>query len=456
MAKNTIIISLGTFLPRFASFITLPILTAYLSKAEYGTYDLISVLVSLLLPVTTLQMQTAAFRFLIDTNNEIRKTQIITNSYAFVCFSSFISLIIVFFLLWTYPVELRSVICLYLFSDILVSTARQIVRGMSMNIYYSISAFISTFGKVITLIIFVVYLKTGLFGSILSLLIADTISFIFLFFSAKIYKHIQLCMFDWNQIKEMLSYSWPMVPNGMSTWAMDMSDRFVVTAFLGVAVNGVYSVSNKIPSLLALAQTTFSMAWQENASIYSKDNDAEDYYSSVFDGLFNMVAGFMGLLIAITPFLFVVLIKGDYQEAYLQMPILFMAMLFSCLSSCLGGVYIAQKKTKSVGITTILAALCNLIIDFSFISIIGLYAASISTLISYIALFSFRVIDMRKFIKMNYNWRKISICLIVLAVECILCSMRNEYADFVCVLISVPLLIILNRQLITRIMRKFF
>ena len=50
LAKNTLIISIGTFLPKLASFITLPILTGYLTQVEYGTYDLITILVSLLLP----------------------------------------------------------------------------------------------------------------------------------------------------------------------------------------------------------------------------------------------------------------------------------------------------------------------------------------------------------------------------------------------------------------------
>lgn len=63
LAKNTIIIGFGTFLPKVASIITLPIVTGSLTKAEYGTYDLLLTLISLVLPLATLQIQTAAFRF---------------------------------------------------------------------------------------------------------------------------------------------------------------------------------------------------------------------------------------------------------------------------------------------------------------------------------------------------------------------------------------------------------
>ena len=70
LAKNTFIIAIGTFLPKFSSIITLPIITGGLTKAEMGTYDLISTLVSLFLPVATLQIQSAAFRFLIDVRED--------------------------------------------------------------------------------------------------------------------------------------------------------------------------------------------------------------------------------------------------------------------------------------------------------------------------------------------------------------------------------------------------
>ena len=50
LINSSIILSIGTFLPRLASFVILPILTGYLTKEEYGSYDLIVVLASLILP----------------------------------------------------------------------------------------------------------------------------------------------------------------------------------------------------------------------------------------------------------------------------------------------------------------------------------------------------------------------------------------------------------------------
>ena len=125
LAKNTFIIAIGTFLPKFASLITLPILTGCLTKEEMGTYDLLTVLVSFLLPAATLQIQTAAFRFLIDVRhdkNEIKT--IVTNIVCFIAPTSLIALIILFLVLYMQTVPVRVLICLYFLVDIAVNTAR--------------------------------------------------------------------------------------------------------------------------------------------------------------------------------------------------------------------------------------------------------------------------------------------------------------------------------------------
>ena len=53
LAKNTLIFSIGTILPKFGVFITLPILTGYLTKTEYGIFDLVFAIFSMILPSLT-------------------------------------------------------------------------------------------------------------------------------------------------------------------------------------------------------------------------------------------------------------------------------------------------------------------------------------------------------------------------------------------------------------------
>lgn len=455
LAKNTFIISFGTFLPKIITVITLPIITAYLSKNEYGQYDLIATLVSLVLPVATLQIQSAAFRFLIDCrNNESQKKTIITSMIFYVVIISLTGTFVFGIVLRNISLKLRCLICFYFLVDMFLAVLQQIVRGLSFNKVYSISTILNSICNLLGIIALVQYMGKGLYGILFSMSFAAGISILFLFFKISLWKYIDQSFFSINTLKEMLSYSWPMIPNNLSNWVLKLSDRLVISAVLGIEANAVYAVANKIPNLFVTVQSTFIYAWQENASLAVNDSDTEIYYSNIFSAIFNMLVGIMASVIALTPVMFSVLIKGDYDDAYKQMPILYMSMMFSCIASVLGGIYVAYKKTKSVGITTMLAAVCNLLIDIIFVRSIGITAGSISTLVSHLFLVIYRMIDVQKFQKISYDFRNMSKWLLILCLMCFICERNQLYLNIINVFAGIAVTCLSNKILIRNCYNK--
>lgn len=453
LAKNTFIIAIGTFLPKFSSIITLPIITGGLTKAEMGTYDLISTLVSLFLPVATLQIQSAAFRFLIDVREDEKETKrIITNIISFILPTSLIALTILYLCLGNVSLVIRWLICLYFFSDILMLSTQQIVRGLSNNKLYSASSVTISFSNMLLIVLTISVGKQGLVGVLASFTIATTIGLILLLVKGHILSRIDLSLLSRQTLLEMLSYSWPMIPNSLSNWVLSFSDRAVLTAFMGLEANAIYSVANKIPALFTTVQGTFVFAWQENASLASKDSDADTYYAEMFDSIFGILVGIMALLIAATPILFWLLIRGDYKEAYYQMPILFMGMLFSSMASFIGGIYVAHKKTRSVGVTTILAAACNLVIDLVFVHKIGIFAASISTLVSYVFLTIYRMVDVQKFQKVKFNTGRFCLLIALLVLMCAICWIDTVALNVLNIILGCIIAVVVNRKIMKSIL----
>lgn len=453
LAKNTFIIAIGTFLPKFSSIITLPIITGGLTKAEMGTYDLISTLVSLFLPVATLQIQSAAFRFLIDVREDEKETKrIITNIISFILPTSLIALTILYLCLGNVSLVIRWLICLYFFSDILMLSTQQIVRGLSNNKLYSASSVTISFSNMLLIVLTISVGKQGLVGVLASITIATTIGLILLLVKGHILSKIDLSLLSRKTLLEMLSYSWPMIPNSLSNWVLSFSDRAVLTAFMGLEANAIYSVANKIPALFTTVQGTFVFAWQENASLASKDSDADTYYAEMFDSIFGILVGIMALLIAATPILFWLLIRGDYKEAYYQMPILFMGMLFSSMASFIGGIYVAHKKTRSVGVTTILAAACNLVIDLVFVHKIGIFAASISTLVSYVFLTIYRMVDVQKFQKVKFNTGRFCLLIALLVLMCAICWIDTVALNVLNIILGCIIAVVVNRKIMKSIL----
>ena len=456
LAKNTIILAIGTVLPKIAHLITLPVVTGRLTKAEYGTYDLIATLVSLFLPIATLQVQTAAFRFLIDCKeDETGKKRVITNVVIFVILSSIFSLTLLFFALYKLDFVVRILICVYFFTDILLLTFVQVVRGLSNPKLYSVCMSVQPIVNMLLVVALVQLADGGLIGALIAMACSTTAALILVLARGKILCNIDCRLLSKNMLKELVDYSWPMIPNSLSLWMLHFSDRLVLLQFVGIEANAIYGAANKIPSMYSLANSAFTLAWQENASVNLKDEDSAAYYGNMFDYILRILSGILAMLIATTPLLFVVLIRGDYDAAYGQMAFLLMAMFFSSISSFLGGIYVAHKRTKSVGGTTIIAAIINLVVNLLFVHSIEIYAASVSTLVAYMFLALYRMKNIQSFQKIKFNYGAMLRYIAVLIVMCVLLWLDCWYLDVVNVLLGIIFAVVVNRSLIQNVWKMF-
>lgn len=456
LVKNTMVLGIGNFLPKIVSIIILPILTAELTKAEYGTYDLIATLVMLLMPIATLQIQSAAFRFLIDCRNDKKKSaDIISNIFIVTVPIAIIFSIIIQFFFGQQGYLIRSAISLYFLTDSLYLTSGQVTRGLGGNKNYAVASILVSVINMIGILIGVRVAEQGIAAVMISLAIANFMGGAFLFFKNQIFTYLSLKCCSVKTIRELLSYSWPMVPNNLSNWVLKLSDRLIITAALGVEANAVYAVACKIPNLLSLAQSVMVMAWQENASIAVKDKDADKYFSKMFNTIFCLMVGSTAILIGFTPIIFKVLIRGSYEDAYAQMPILILGMFFYCMSAFQGGIYVAHKKTKSVGVTTMVAAAINLVIDVIFVKSLGISAGSISTLVAYLFLYVFRMLDFQKFQPMDYHLKKQFLMMFVLVGMLVICFVQINWLNVVNVIIGLVTFVFLNKKLICKCITEF-
>ena len=70
LTKNTLIITIGRISTQFITFLLLPLYTSLLSTEEYGTVDLITTLVQLIIPITSLMIDQGVFRYLLNCKDE--------------------------------------------------------------------------------------------------------------------------------------------------------------------------------------------------------------------------------------------------------------------------------------------------------------------------------------------------------------------------------------------------
>ena len=453
LAKNTIIIFLGKFCTQFLTFFLLPLYTAVLSSKEYGTVDLITTYVSLVVPIITLQIEMGLFRELIDNRGNLDQERKIMSSGIFCVMVQFIiCLIIYLFISLFIHIPFSIYIILNVLAVMLSNVLLQISRGLGDNISYSIGSTIAGVGTVLFNVLFLVGLKWNIEGMLLSTAIANFLATIFLFIKLKIYKYINFSYINRKITKRIVKYSLPLVPNGLIWWIINVSDRTIISLFLGTAANGIYAISNKFSSVLIQVYNVFNLSWTESAALHINDSDRDEFFSNIFNSILKLFSSVCIMLIGLLPLIFNLLINKSYNESYLYVPILLLGMVFNIIVSFVGCIYVAKKMTAQVATTSFWSGIINIVINLLLIKIIGIYAAAISTVVAFAVMSIYRIIDVQKYVKLKVDKKLILLLILLFIIECLFYYIRViPLSIFNCIILLLILTEINKKFIITSV-----
>lgn len=417
-AKNTIILFIGKFATQFMSLLLLPLYTRYLITEEYGRIDLIQTYIALFVPILSLRVDSAIFRFLVDKrNNDEEKQRIITNISLIAFLGVFITLIICVSLSFFVKIKYFKYVVVNLIVLMISNILLQLLRGIGKNFQYSIASIITGAITLLCNLVLILNLKMGAESILISSTLANVICIIFIVINTKYFNFIKLKKIEKNTLKETLAYSFPMIPNSLSWWIVNVSDRTIISSSLGTAFNGIYTVSCKFSNILNSIFSIFSMAWQETATLHINDEDKDAFFSEMINNILMLFSTVALLILVALPIFYNIIIGNNYISSYEYIPILLYANTWNVLIGLIGGIYVAKKRTKEIANTTIVSAIINIIINFILIRYIGLYAACISTLLSYFIMGIYRYFDCKKYVNVKLKFKSIILYTIFFAIS---------------------------------------
>ena len=403
LIKNTFIIAMGKFSTQIVSFLLVSLYTAKLTTQEYGSYDLIVTIITFITPFITLTLEESMFRFLIDAKNKKEEKSIISQTVVTILTMLFIACLIIFVVLKLIPVKVTSLFIPYVIAVVLMALMNALVRGLGKIKLYSLSNFILSVLTIVLNVVLILGTTLKVDGLLLSVIIANLVMVVFLAIRLNLINYIDPKLVNKKLMKEMLSYSIPLIPHSLSWTIINLSDRLIVTWILGAGSNGIYAISNKFPTIINTVYNYFAIAWKESAAKALHNDDSHKYYNKIYISLRNLVYSATVVVIAGVPLIFNILIDSSYKEAYLYIPILVFSVYFSNMASFYGGIFSAYKKTGIIGSTTVVSAVINLVINFAFIRFLGIYAAALSTLISSVFLYAYRKRKIYKIVNLKHS-----------------------------------------------------
>lgn len=394
--RNTIIFGLGTFGSKLLVFFLLPLYTAYLTPEMYSTADLISQMSNLLIPLCCLGITDGVFRFAMDGDRDRR--EVFTTGFAVLLIGSLLfgMLSPILFLFDAFDGYVWLIVCYVLAADF-HSLCAQYLRAQGRTTLFAVQGMINTALVILLNIVFLIPMRMGVLGYVLSVVIADALMTLILFAYARLDRDIRPRFFRRELTRTMLAYSIPMIPTTVFWWITSVSDRYLVEHICGGTVNGLYSAAYKIPTLLTLLCTVFIEAWQLSAV---KDSVGQSeripFFSQVFRGFQGLMFLACSGLIAFAQIGTNILFADSYAEAWQYIPVLVIATVFSALVTYLGSVYFVAKKSILSFLTAMLGAVINVTLNLILIPEYGGQGAAIATLCSYLAVYLIRAVNTRR------------------------------------------------------------
>lgn len=429
----------------------IPFFSSWLSVENYGTFDLLITYVALLIPIITFSSADGIFRLSLKDDNLNNKKNYITNGL----FIDIINLFIFIFLLliftiitnWNYLVPFSLLLIGTTSLNFLEGFTRAIKR---LDIYSFVNIIVTIFIAIFVTIGIQIF-DLGLLGILYGYAIGYLTGVILIAYISKLYKYINFKVISKKKIIEIVSYSYPLIANNISWWVISVADRILIFNVLGAAINGIYAVANKITNLSASVFSMFNISWQQKASELKKKDERKRYFNKIYNRVFSMITLISAGLISVNFILYDFIFDIKYSDGRLYTPILITATIFLVLSTFYGGIQISLMRTKDNASTTIFGAITNLLLNLIFINFFGLFAASISTLISYLVTVYLR----RKKLNKEYSFKLKRSNLLLFAIYIyIFCMSYLEISLFLSIVnifLIIFLFIYTNRHAIIRV-----
>ncbi len=413
IVKDTFKYSIGSVLQKFISLFLMPIYTRIFVPADYGVMNIVFTTSSLLGMMLSFGMDASFFRYYYE-YDEKGKVILVSTIQIFRLSTSL--LICSICAIFSRPIsnvllgndKYYNLILLNIastFFSVMWNLTIDILRVQFKAIWYNYIQVGGLLLQVSLSIIFVVYLRYGLFG----IFLAQFISNVIVCSSALwITRQMHSLKFDFHVLKKQFTFGVSFLPAIFTNWITSSSDRLFLSRYAILSDVGIYGISNQIAIIVKFINSSFRKAWAPLAYRDFQNDDSPEKFKQI--GLYYaifVIFTVLGCSIFSSDLLHI-LTPESYHRSYLYVPILAYGFLFEGLNSIFGEGLNFANKPYYRSFTFVLGGLLNLGLNFYFIPKYGILGASITTLLAYFVIFiSGYILSIKFYPKIKYDIRKI-------------------------------------------------
>jgi O-antigen/teichoic acid export membrane protein len=289
IARHGSVYLLGNILQRVVSFVMLPVYTHYLTPADYGTLELLSMVIDFVSLIFGLQTADAVFRYYCKYQNLVEKNEVITTSMLLVLVSNIGGVMLV----WVMAGQLSRLVLggaeqanlLMLFSltilfHSLISVPMVFLKARQKSLTFLGFSITKLIMQLSLNIYFIVFLGMKVEGVIYSALITGTVLSLIL----SIYTFsITGFHFSLSKARELFRFSVPLIGAAILSFYFTFGDRYFLQLFIDNEAVGIYSLAYRFGFLLPfLVVGPFSSIWNSEMYHVADSENGTETFKKVF------------------------------------------------------------------------------------------------------------------------------------------------------------------------------
>jgi O-antigen/teichoic acid export membrane protein len=449
-AKNSFIYGIGNLSTKLIGLILLPLYTHILPVGEFGMLAMLESTSQVLITIFGLSLYNAFLRWYWEKEYDQKRNSMF---FTVLVFLTIVSALMVISFIGASRILASSLLensQYYKLIRLMVITAGfeiigvlplTLMRVQERPLLFITSNILKFVVNLSLTVFFIVVLKHRIEGIYEAQIIGNIVFFLFL--SRYIVKHVEP-KFDRKVLREMLSFSMPLVLSSVAGIFLTFTDRFTLKFINGLEQLGNYQYGFKIANaikVIVLNSVSFALA----PVIYKiiDEKGSRRFYTKI---LTYMGFGVMIIVMVVSFFSkeisMILANKKEYWSAFTLIPILAMGLFFSSLKDIVFTGLNISKKTKVSAVIITVVSVINIILNIIFISFFNSMGAAVATSLSQLLYLVLVWKYSQKYFYVPYEWEKIIKIFITGSVLTAAAMCANNFSLLPAILIKLILLVV--------------
>lgn len=422
--QHFLVLGGSSFVNILLGFFSVPIITRFVNRYDYGQFNLFMVYGSIALVVVCLGLDQSFVRYFYADKAMGYKRNIFINCLKYPIYIS-VPLAILFILItnlglinFDFNLLLSLLLVLYVVILVIQRFCNLLLRVEYKTGNLARAVILQKVIFIAVALLFIIILRRQ---QVLVLVLATIVSCLISTFYAFFVNRELLFSKERNStpinMKEQFRFGLPLIVSMGITTLLTTIDRLVLRHHFGFGEVGIYATAISLIAVFTIIQSTFNTLWiPKVVEHYEKGKNSVDDLDRSFyqrgNQIITILMFFIGLSVILFKDWYALLLGPQFREAASIIPFLvFVPIMFTISESTCIGIVIKEKSEMHI-IVAIGACLTNLIANLVLVPMYGGRGAAMAAALSYIVLWTLRTILSNRLFYVDYRLLRIGIMIV--------------------------------------------